>query len=114
MMPEEIFTQSQKPIKMKALTYIALGVIGLATIAAVNPAPTTRIEFDALESYPEGITFDKVANVYYVSSARLGNIGTVTPTGVYSVLHADTTLKSTYGLKIHPDGKRLFACGDDK
>ncbi|MCX2486774.1 gluconolaconase [Pedobacter sp. MR2016-24] len=98
---------------MKALTYIALGVIGLATIAAVNPAPTTRIEFDALESYPEGITFDKVANVYYVSSARLGNIGTVTPTGVYSVLHADTTLKSTYGLKIHPDGKHLFACVSD-
>jgi len=98
---------------MKAITYITLGVIGFATIAAVKPEPSTRIEFDALESYPEGLTFDKTANVYYVSSARLGNIGKVTPEGKYSILHADSTLKSTYGLKIHPDGNRLFACVSD-
>lgn len=98
---------------MKALTYISLSVICLATIAAVKPEPTPRIEFDALESYPEGIVFDKTANVYYVSSARLGNIGKVSPQGTYTILHGDTTLKSTYGLKIHPDGKKLFACVSD-
>lgn len=98
---------------MKALTYISLSVICLATIAAVKPEPTPRIEFDALESYPEGIVFDKTANAYYVSSARLGNIGKVSPQGAYTVLHGDTTLKSTYGLKIHPDGKQLFACVSD-
>jgi len=98
---------------MKALTYIALGAISFVTLAALKPGPTTRIEFDALESYPEGVTFDKNVNVYYVSSARLGNIGKVTPEGKYSILHADSTLKSTYGLKLHPDGKRLFACVAD-
>lgn len=98
---------------MRALTYIALGVIGLATIAAVKPEPSRRIEFDALESYPEGLTYDKNANVYYVSSARLATIGKVTPEGKYSVLHADSTMKSTYGLKLHADGKRLFACVSD-
>jgi sugar lactone lactonase YvrE len=98
---------------MRKLTYLALGIAGFTAIAAMKPEPTPRIEFDALESYPEGIVYDKAANHYYVSSARLGNIGKVSPQGVYSVLHADTTLKSTYGLKIHPDGNRLFACVGD-
>jgi len=98
---------------MRALTYICLAVVCVATVAAIKPEPTPRIEFDALESYPEGIAFDQTKNVYYVSSARLGNIGQVSPQGMYSVLHADTTLKSTYGLKIHPDGKKLYACVSD-
>ena len=98
---------------MSTLKYFALAVVGFAGIAAMKPEPTTRIEFDALESYPEGVVYDQQAKVYYVSSARLGNIGKVSPQGVYSVLHADSTLKSTYGLKIHPDGKRLFACVGD-
>jgi DNA-binding beta-propeller fold protein YncE len=75
--------------------------------------PTKRIEFEAPESYPEGIAFDKSANVFYVSSARLGTIGKVTKEGKYSELYADKSLKSTYGLKIHPDGKRLFVCVGD-
>ncbi|SEA52146.1 gluconolaconase [Pedobacter hartonius] len=98
---------------MKALTYITLGIIGAATIAATKPETPTRLEFDAPGSYPEGIVFNMAANVYYVSSARLGSIGKVTLRGAYTVLHADTTLKSTYGLKIHPDGKSLFACVSD-
>jgi len=98
---------------MRKITYIAMGLACIAGIAAIKPEPTPRIEFEALESYPEGIVFDQSANVYYVSSARLGNIGKVTPQGVYSIFHGDTTLKSTYGLKIHPDGKRLFACVGD-
>ena len=75
--------------------------------------PTKRIEFEAPETYPEGVTFDKAANVFYVSSARLGTVGKVTKDGKYSELYADKTLKSTYGLKIHPDGKRLFVCAGD-
>jgi len=98
---------------MKALKYITLGIIGAATIAATMPETPTRLEFEAPGSYPEGVTFNKAANVYYVSSARLGSIGKVTPRGVYTVLHADSTLKSTYGLKIHPDGKSLYACVSD-
>lgn len=98
---------------MKKITYVILGGICIAGVAATKPEPTPRIEFEALESYPEGIAFDKAANVYYVSSARLGNIGKVTPQGTYSVLYGENTLKSTYGLKIYPDGKRLFACVGD-
>jgi len=75
--------------------------------------PTKRIEFEAPESYPEGVAFDKATNVFYVSSARLGTIGKVTKDGKYSELYSDSTLKSTYGLKVHPDGKRLFVCVGD-
>lgn len=105
--------QLKESINMKTLKYFALGIVAFAGMAAVKPEPTTRIEFDALEAYPEGVVFDKQSNVYYVSSARLGNIGKVSPQGVYSLLYADSNLKSTYGLKIHPDGKRLFACVGD-
>jgi sugar lactone lactonase YvrE len=113
MMPVETFTQLLKRINMKALKYVALGLIGFATIAAVKPGPSPRIEFQAAESYPEGLEFNKAANVYYVSSARLGNIGKVTPQGAYSIVHSDSTLKSVYGIKVHPDGKRIFACVSD-
>ncbi len=81
--------------------------------AAIPDQPSTRIEFNAPEAYPEGIAYDSSSNVYYVSSARLGSIGKVTPAGVYSLLMNDPSLKSTYGLKVHPDGKRLFACVSD-
>jgi sugar lactone lactonase YvrE len=75
--------------------------------------PTERISFEAPDSYPEGIAYDSIANVFYVSSARTGTIGRVTPEGMYSELLKDSTLKSSYGLKIHPDRKRLFACVGD-
>jgi len=95
---------------MKNLLYCFL----FAGCAAVIPAePTARIEFTAPESYPEGIAFDSIANVYYVSSARTGTIGKVSPEGTYSVLLADSGFKSSYGLKISPDGKNLYACISD-
>ncbi|KRD05103.1 gluconolaconase [Flavobacterium sp. Root901] len=75
--------------------------------------PTKRIEFEAPESYPEGVAFDKAANVFYVSSARLGTIGKVTKEGKYTELYRDKSLKSTYGLKVHPDGKKLYICAGD-
>jgi len=81
--------------------------------AAIPDQPTARIAFNAPETYPEGIAYDSISGVYFVSSARLGNIGKVTPAGAYSTLISDPTFKSSYGLKVHPDGKRLFACIGD-
>jgi sugar lactone lactonase YvrE len=81
--------------------------------AAIPDQPTARVEFTAPDSYPEGIAYDSIANVYYVSSARLGTIGKVTPQGQYTALLTDNGLKSSYGMKVHPDGKRLFVCVGD-
>lgn len=81
--------------------------------AAIPDQPTARIEFNAPETYPEGIAYDSISDAYYVSSARLGNIGKVSPAGVYSTVIADPSFKSSYGVKIHPDGKRIFTCIGD-
>ncbi|RFS17667.1 gluconolaconase [Emticicia sp. C21] len=88
-------------------------ILTLLLTGCIANRPTSRIEFEAPDRYPEGIAYDKNADVYYVSSMRDGTIGKVTPGGVYQVLHADSTLKSTYGMKVHPDGKRLFVCVSD-
>jgi len=88
-------------------------ILILFVSSCITNRPTSRIEFEAMDSYPEGIAFDKDKDTYYVSSMRDGTIGKVTPGGVYMVLHKDSTLKSTYGMKVHPDGKRLFVCVSD-
>jgi len=86
----------------------------LAVACAVpKTQPTARIEFEAPEAYPEGIVYDSLADAFYVSSARLGTVGKVSRQGNYTQLFADPSLKSTYGLKVHPDGKRLFICAGD-
>jgi sugar lactone lactonase YvrE len=95
---------------MKALKLLMICCIFLGCVAQ---RPTPRITFEAADAYPEGVAFDSVKNVYYVSSARLGTVGKVTPQGTYSVLHADSSLKSTYGLKVHPDGKHVVVCVGD-
>jgi len=86
-------------------------MVGCAS--AIPDQPTARIEFNAPEAYPEGIAYDSNSDVYFVTSARLGSVGKVTPSGVYSALINDPTFKSSYGVKVHPDGKRLFFCVSD-
>ena len=95
-----------------AIKKIALPLLITALVTSVAP-PTARIEFDAPDLYPEGVVYDMKNKVYYVSSARLGTIGKVTPEGKYTPLYTDKSLKSSYGLKLNPDGKRLFACISD-
>lgn len=92
---------------------LLISILFVGCAAALPDQPTTRIEFDSPEMYPEGIAYDSNSDVYYVSSARLGSIGKVTPQGAYTSLISDPSFKSSYGLKIHPDGKRLFACISD-
>ncbi|MFP9100866.1 gluconolaconase [Flavobacterium sp. RHBU_24] len=88
-------------------------ILLLISLASFSQEPTKRINFEAPGAYPEGVAFDKANNVFYVSSARLGTVGKVTKDGKYSVLYEDKSLKSTYGVKLHPDGKKLFVCAGD-
>ena len=97
---------------MKATNkYISLAAIAMLVFGCIAQKPTERISFMADEAYPEGVAFDSTANVYYVSSARLGTIGKVSPQGSYSVLYQDNSLKSTYGVKVH--GNKLIFCAGD-
>lgn len=78
----------------------------LAGCMAVRP--TDRIEFEKVDIYPEGIAYDSARDVFYVSSMRDGSIGKVSTSGQYTVLHADSSWKSGYGMKLHPDGRQLW------
>jgi DNA-binding beta-propeller fold protein YncE len=121
----ELFIVLKKDRSMKNVMIIALLASGIVS-AQQKPAPqapnkpavkmekpTTRLEFEAPATYPEGVAFDKAANVFYVSSAHLGTIGKVDRAGKYTELYKDNSLKSTYGLKVSPDGKKLYACAGD-
>jgi sugar lactone lactonase YvrE len=98
---------------MKAYKYIAIGLLIAAGCKVIQPNPTARISFTDEDSHPEGIAFDSLENVYYVSSARLGKIGKVSPTGAYMQFYSETGLKSSYGMKIHPNGRELYVCIGD-
>jgi sugar lactone lactonase YvrE len=87
------------------LLFIAAGCISIK--------PTERITFTATDFYPEGIAYDKSSDVFYLSSARQGTIAKVTRQGNYSVLLRDSTLQSSYGIKMHPNGNRLIVCNGD-
>ncbi|KLT63596.1 SMP-30/gluconolactonase/LRE family protein [Pedobacter sp. BMA] len=98
---------------MKKHHYIAIAALLVTGCRVLQPNPSERINFTAEDTYPEGIAFDKQRSLYYVSSARLGTIGKVSPAGIYSTLYTDNSLKSSYGMKVHPDGKRLYVCVGD-
>ena len=72
-----------------------------------------NIKFESPELYPEGVAYDAKEKLFYVSSARLGTVGKVDMAGKYSILYTDTAHKSSYGMKVHPDGRRLFVCISD-
>ncbi|HEX8268519.1 MAG TPA: gluconolaconase [Flavobacterium sp.] len=84
-----------------------------ACAGCIRIEPTQRITFDAPAVYPEGIAYNPAQDMFYVSSATKGTVGRVTAQGLYSSLYSDNTLKSTYGMKMHPDGQHLFVCVGD-
>jgi sugar lactone lactonase YvrE len=102
---------SPKTTKMKKTILFTIAVAALAGCIAIEP--TQRISFEAPDLYPEGIAFDSTRNLFHVSSARLGQVGSVSPSGTYTVLHRAPDLKSTYGMKMHPNGKHLLVCVGD-
>ncbi|AEI50792.1 SMP-30/gluconolactonase/LRE family protein [Runella slithyformis] len=88
-------------------------LISLLLAGCISNKPSARIEFEAPDAYPEGVAYDKTADVFYVSSMRTGTVGKVTRQGQYTALHTDSSFKSSYGMKMHPDGKRLYVCVGD-
>jgi sugar lactone lactonase YvrE len=76
-------------------------------------AQEKKIEFEAPLVYPEGVAFNPKTNTYYVSSVTTGNIGAVDATGKYTIFHKDSTLKSTFGMKVDVKRNRLWVCAGD-
>jgi sugar lactone lactonase YvrE len=72
-----------------------------------------NIAFNSNELYPEGITYSKKQDVFFVTSLHYGKIGKVTRDGNYTEFITDKELISTIGL--HADEKRnlLYVCVSD-
>jgi DNA-binding beta-propeller fold protein YncE len=74
-------------------------------------AQTPRIVFKVKNVYPEGVAFNAATNLFFVSSVRTGTIATVDMNGNYKTFYEDSTLKSSFGLKI--DHNILWVCTGD-
>lgn len=91
---------------------IAFGIIA-AFIFLNAEAQTLRIAFQAPLLYPEGAAYNDKTNMFFISSVTTGAIGNVDKQGNYKVFYNDTSLKSTFGLKIDNKRNRLWICAGD-
>jgi len=97
---------------MRIKVYFAIGLIFMTLQFGAN-AQSPQIKFGFPGLYPEGVTFNPTSKLFYVSSVTTAAIGSVDMKGNYKLVFQDSTMKSTYGLKIDPTGKVLWACVSD-
>ncbi|NIJ52970.1 gluconolaconase [Dyadobacter arcticus] len=76
-------------------------------------AQTPVIKFAVPGLYPEGVAYHPDNKLFYVGSVTTATIGSVDLNGNYKPVFSDSTLKSTYGLKVDPSKKLLWACVSD-
>lgn len=93
------------------LKRIFLLCCALYTVALAAQSP--QIDFTAPRLYPEGIAYDPGSDLFYVSSVYTGTIGSVTPAGSFTSVYVDSSLKSTFGMKVDAAGKRLWVLAGD-
>jgi len=86
------------------LILLAIGCVATTTIAQ------DKIEFEAPKIYPEGVTYHAGQNVFYVSSVTEGTIGKIDNAGKYQVFYRDSTMKSSFGMKVDAKRGRLWVC----
>lgn len=77
------------------------------------PSKPAQINFTAPNIFPEGIAYDPGHYRFFVSSASMGDIGIVTPDGLYKTFIRDNNLTGTNGLKVDKDRQRLWVCNRD-
>lgn len=86
----------------------------LCLICCVSAAAqTAQIKFTVPGLYPEGVAANEKQNVFYVSSVTTGTIGKVDLNGKYTVLYADSSLKSSFGMKVNATQNKLWVCISD-
>jgi len=96
---------------MKIIHHFVIATLLCATSTLY--AQSKKIEFDAPQMYPEGVAFDPKTKMYYVSSVITGNIGSVDESGHYKVIYSDSTLKSSFGMKVDTKNNKLWICTAD-
>ena len=94
------------------MKFITLFFLTIST-AIISHSQTLRLNFIAPGTYPEGVAWHPSANLFYVSSARVGTIGKVTAGGKYEELYKDMDIKSAFGMKVDEKNNLLWVCAGD-
>ncbi len=92
---------------MKALFFL-LTIAGTTSLAQ-----TTRINFKAPLFYPEGVAYDETGKRFFVGSVKTGTIGTVSEAGAFATFYGDSSLKSSFGMKVDKERGKLWVCTGD-
>lgn len=100
------FLTQNKFMKIYISTFILLVSVTLL-------AQTPRITFTAPFTYPEGTAFNAATNTFYVGSVRTATIGMVDIQGNYKIFFEDSSLKSSFGMKVDAKRNRLWVCVGD-
>jgi sugar lactone lactonase YvrE len=88
-------------------------LILLTAITTATFAQTPRINFKAPKFYPEGVAWDETGKHFFVGSVKTGTIATVNEAGVFKPFYEDSTLKSSFGMKVDPKKNKLWICTGD-
>jgi len=72
-----------------------------------------RISIPVKGLYPEGTAYNPANQLFYIGSVTDGTIGTVDKNGKYTSIYKDSTLKSTYGMKVDTKRNLLWVCASD-
>lgn len=76
-------------------------------------AQTTRINFTTPEFYPEGVAYNHKSDVFFVGSVKTGSIIIVDKLGNAKVFYEDSSLKSSFGMKVDSPRNCLWVCTGD-
>lgn len=101
---------------MKFSLYIFYVVLLTALVlSVVSFAQTTDVRINLVKKglYPEGIAYNPANQLFYTGSVTDATIGTVDKNGKYTVIYADSNLKSTYGMKVDTKRNLLWVCVSD-
>jgi len=94
--------------KMRTKYILLLSVLVAANVFAQEP----KIKFKAPVFYPEGTVYDAVSQSFFVGSVKTGTIAKVTKTGTFQTFYQDSTLKSSFGMKLDKMNNLWICTGD--
>lgn len=88
-------------------------IIAMLSLLFSLNAQSQNVNFNATELYPEGVSYSKKQDVFFVSSLHYGKIGKVDKQGNYSEFVNDEELVSSLGLLIDDSQNKLYVAVAD-
>lgn len=93
--------------------YVTLLTALVFSVLSYGQTSNERIKISKKGLYPEGVTYDPSTQLFYVGSVTEATIGSIDKNSQYKVIYSDSTLKSTYGMKVDSKRNLLWVCVGD-